>query len=175
MDAARDHQVIVVTGQPGVGKTTLAINWGQRVRSDFPDGVIFADLHGYAPDGPARKAARSCGDVRGEAKMLNRLGLVVMGLGQPERAREYVGQALQIWRRLGDDYRIAGGQRRMGLVAMAKSDPGKVRPTPCWRSATSPCTPGTRGRRVSGIHPPGRSSSVPGRPERRRLTTGWAG
>lgn len=54
IDAARDHRVIVLTGQPGVGKTTLAVHWGHRVRCDFPDGVLFADLHGYAPDGPAR-------------------------------------------------------------------------------------------------------------------------
>jgi tetratricopeptide (TPR) repeat protein len=53
MDAARGSRVIVITGQPGVGKTALAVYWGHQVQSDFPDGVLFADLHGYAPDGPA--------------------------------------------------------------------------------------------------------------------------
>jgi len=54
MDAGRENRVIVLTGSPGVGKTALAVNWGHAVRGDFPDGVLFADLHGYAPDGPAR-------------------------------------------------------------------------------------------------------------------------
>jgi tetratricopeptide (TPR) repeat protein len=53
MDTARDSRVMVLTGPPGVGKSALAVAWGHRVRADFPDGVLFADLRGYAPDGPA--------------------------------------------------------------------------------------------------------------------------
>jgi tetratricopeptide (TPR) repeat protein len=53
MDAARDNRVIVLTGAPGIGKTALAVNWAHDSRGDFPDGALFADLHGYAPDGPA--------------------------------------------------------------------------------------------------------------------------
>jgi tetratricopeptide (TPR) repeat protein len=53
MDTARDSRVMVLTGPPGVGKSALAVAWGHRVRTDFPDGVLFADLRGYAPDGPA--------------------------------------------------------------------------------------------------------------------------
>ncbi len=53
MDAARENRVIVLTGPPGMGKTSLAVHWGHAVRGDFPDGALFADLHGYAPDGPA--------------------------------------------------------------------------------------------------------------------------
>jgi tetratricopeptide (TPR) repeat protein len=53
MDAARGSRVILVTGQPGVGKSVLAVNWSHAVRADFPDGVLLADLRGHAPDGPA--------------------------------------------------------------------------------------------------------------------------
>ena len=53
MHAGRENRVIVLTGPPGAGKTALAVNWGHAVRGDFPDGALFADLHGYAPDEPA--------------------------------------------------------------------------------------------------------------------------
>lgn len=56
MDAARPARIIVITGPPGIGKTSLAVVWGHSVRRDFPDGVFFDDLHGYAPDGPTRPA-----------------------------------------------------------------------------------------------------------------------
>ncbi|WP_433270743.1 ATP-binding protein [Actinosynnema sp. CS-041913] len=49
----RQHQfagVIVVDGQAGVGKTTVAVTWAHRVKDRFPDGVFFIDLHGHAAD-----------------------------------------------------------------------------------------------------------------------------
>jgi tetratricopeptide (TPR) repeat protein len=68
MDAVRANQVIVITGPPGIGKTALAVSWGHRVREDFPDGVLYEDLHGYAPDGPGRPS-----DVLG--RFLRALGI----------------------------------------------------------------------------------------------------
>ncbi len=68
MDAARAARVILVTGPPGIGKTALAVGWGHRVREDFPDGVFFDDLHGYAADGPTRP-----GEVLG--RFLRALGI----------------------------------------------------------------------------------------------------
>ncbi|MFC0531841.1 ATP-binding protein [Phytohabitans kaempferiae] len=39
--------VYAIDGMPGVGKTTLAIHAGHMLRSRFPDGQFFIDLHGH--------------------------------------------------------------------------------------------------------------------------------
>ncbi|WP_024876955.1 AfsR/SARP family transcriptional regulator [Saccharomonospora piscinae] len=49
---------LVLSGQPGVGKTALAVRLAHRVAARFPDGALVADLHGFS-DTPAVPA----GDV----------------------------------------------------------------------------------------------------------------
>jgi tetratricopeptide (TPR) repeat protein/transcriptional regulator with XRE-family HTH domain len=44
---AAEGGAIAVCGMPGVGKTTFAIRLGRRLRASFPDGQLFADLHGF--------------------------------------------------------------------------------------------------------------------------------
>lgn len=53
LQVGREDRVVVVSGPPGVGKTALVLHWSHTVRADFPDGALYADLHGHAPDGPA--------------------------------------------------------------------------------------------------------------------------
>jgi tetratricopeptide (TPR) repeat protein len=43
---------VVITGTAGVGKTALVVNWAHRTRQRFPDGQLYVDLLGYAPDSP---------------------------------------------------------------------------------------------------------------------------
>ncbi len=55
LDALRSRQpvhvpqVLVVSGLPGVGKTTLAIHWLHRHIGSFPDGHLHADLGAHSP------------------------------------------------------------------------------------------------------------------------------
>ncbi|MFF3909680.1 BTAD domain-containing putative transcriptional regulator [Streptomyces sp. NPDC001848] len=44
-------RVLAVDGMPGIGKTALAVHFAHQVASDFPDGQLYADLRGFAPDG----------------------------------------------------------------------------------------------------------------------------
>ncbi|WP_439658542.1 tetratricopeptide repeat protein [Lentzea sp. HUAS TT2] len=48
--------VIAVCGTAGVGKTALAVHWGHRLRSGFPDGQLYVNLRGYESGKPVATA-----------------------------------------------------------------------------------------------------------------------
>ncbi|MBF9072598.1 AfsR/SARP family transcriptional regulator [Streptacidiphilus fuscans] len=41
-----------VVGPAGIGKTSLVLHWAHRAAERFPDGVLFADLRGFADEEP---------------------------------------------------------------------------------------------------------------------------
>jgi DNA-binding SARP family transcriptional activator/Tfp pilus assembly protein PilF len=41
--------IVVLTGTAGVGKTALAVRFAHEVASQFPDGQLYANLHGFDP------------------------------------------------------------------------------------------------------------------------------
>ncbi|GAB3816768.1 tetratricopeptide repeat protein [Micromonospora zhanjiangensis] len=45
-------KVVVLTGMPGVGKTTLAGHWGHRRQGWFPDGQLYLNAEAYGPVPP---------------------------------------------------------------------------------------------------------------------------
>ncbi|MDH2423990.1 BTAD domain-containing putative transcriptional regulator [Sphaerisporangium sp. TRM90804] len=54
--------ISALTGTAGVGKTALAVHWAHRVRDRFPDGQLYVNLRGFAPEGSAMDPAEA---VRG--------------------------------------------------------------------------------------------------------------
>lgn len=52
-EAADSVLVAMIVGTPGVGKTTLAVQWAHRIKARFPDGQLYINLRGFDPGGPA--------------------------------------------------------------------------------------------------------------------------
>ena len=46
----RTTRVCVLHGMPGVGKSAIAFWVAERLRDDYPDGLLYFDMQGYTPD-----------------------------------------------------------------------------------------------------------------------------
>ncbi|WP_089158214.1 AfsR/SARP family transcriptional regulator [Micromonospora sp. NBS 11-29] len=112
VDDVAPAAVVAIVGMAGVGKTALAVRFGQRVADRFPDGQLFLDLRGHDP-GTAMPVAEAL------ARCLRALGM------QPAAIPADPDEAAATYRSL-----IAG--RRVLVVLDNAVDADQVRPLlPC--------------------------------------------
>ncbi|TWD73443.1 DNA-binding SARP family transcriptional activator [Kribbella amoyensis] len=55
-DEAGANAGVILHGPPGVGKTSLAVQWAHQAGAEFPDGCLFVDLRGYGQRSPVDPA-----------------------------------------------------------------------------------------------------------------------
>lgn len=67
------HRFAVVSGQAGIGKTALAVDWAHRVASRFTAGQLVIDLRGHDPDAALSPAEALGHLVRGLGVTANRV------------------------------------------------------------------------------------------------------
>jgi tetratricopeptide (TPR) repeat protein/transcriptional regulator with XRE-family HTH domain len=56
--------ISAIGGTAGIGKTALAIHWAHQVAGRFPDGQLYVNLRGYAPEEPMVAADALAGFLR---------------------------------------------------------------------------------------------------------------
>jgi tetratricopeptide (TPR) repeat protein len=50
-DAPEQAGTVLLVGMAGVGKTALALTWAHRVADQYPDGLLYVNLNGFAEHG----------------------------------------------------------------------------------------------------------------------------
>ncbi|WP_152363397.1 AfsR/SARP family transcriptional regulator [Microlunatus speluncae] len=93
-DAETGPMITVITGQAGIGKTTLALSWAHSVADRFPDGQLYVNLLGFDASG----RIRTVGEVV-------RTFLIGMGIDDQALPRDTDDQ-LALFRTLTADRRL---------------------------------------------------------------------
>jgi DNA-binding SARP family transcriptional activator len=100
---------LVISGEGGVGKTALALNFAHRVAGQFGDGHLYVNLRGFDPSGTPVTAAEA---IRG---CLDALGVHADGIPPEPDAQER-------------QYRRLTADKKMLLVLDNARDAEQVRP-----------------------------------------------
>ncbi|MBB3091790.1 tetratricopeptide (TPR) repeat protein [Nocardioides albus] len=101
--------VVTMSGLPGIGKTALAVEWGHRAASRFPDGQLYLNLRGF----DAKNEPLSSGEALRE--LLTSLGVAESKICRGLGAR--IGQ-----------YRTLVSAMRILVILDNVVDPDQVRP-----------------------------------------------
>jgi DNA-binding SARP family transcriptional activator/tetratricopeptide (TPR) repeat protein len=101
--------VWVLSGPAGVGKTTLAVRWAHRVADQFPDGQLYVNLRGFAPEGRPVSPAEA---LRG---LLRAMGVLLAQIPESPDAQAALYRSM-----------LAG--KRILVVIDNAADAGQVRP-----------------------------------------------
>lgn len=92
-DAEQGVRVLAIVGEPGVGKTALALNWAHRVASQFPGGQLYLNLHGHGAEAAltAEQAVR---------RFLRALGVATEQIPRPVEEQAALYRSLLAGRRV---------------------------------------------------------------------------
>lgn len=107
-EASETVVISTIAGTAGVGKTSLAVHWGHRVKYRFPDGQLHINLRGYDP-GPAVTADQAL------ERFLKALGVAPGAIPEETEAKAAL-------------YRSLLGDKRMLVVLDNAATVRQVRP-----------------------------------------------
>lgn len=107
--APREQALVgVLDGMAGSGKTALVVHWAHENAERFPDGQLYVDLNGHAPDEAMRPGAA--------------LGIMLRALGLPDQQIPYdSGERAAV-------YRARVADRQMLILLDNAATPAQVRP-----------------------------------------------
>lgn len=112
-DGGAPGTVCVVSGMPGVGKTSLALRAAERVGEHFPDGLVYLDLGGAD---------------RAPLEPETAIGRLLVTLGVPDGRMRRGRQVRDDGAAAGERYRAALAGRRVLLLLDDARSAAQVRP-----------------------------------------------